>query len=87
MRADEIARANTLKGTSEVAAAEREVDLGRRAARLPHHGGSPLAAELVAVAVEEDVHLLLHRLGREELRVCAPEDRLGPAGAELEQAR
>ena len=72
---------------AEVAAAEGEVDLGRGPARLAHHRRRPLLPELVAVAVEEDVHLLRDRLRREELRVGAPEDRLGPAGAELEQAR
>ena len=71
----------------EVASAECEVDLGRAAARLADHGGHPVAAELVPVAVEEDVARLLHRPRLEELRVGAPEDRLRAAGAELEQAR
>ena len=97
MRAAEIARAKTLNGMSptsraradvalEVAAAEREVDVGQRPRRLADHRLHPVAAELVAVAVEEDVVLLLDRLRREELRVGAPEDRLGAARAELAQA-
>ena len=73
--------------TLKVAPAEREVDRGRRPARLADHRRRPLPPELVAVAVEEDVHLLLDRLRREELRVRAPEHRLRAAGAELEQAR
>ena len=71
----------------EVAPAEGELELRRGAARLPHHRGHPVAAELVPVAVEEDVVQLLDRLRREELGVGAPEDRLRPPGAELEQAR
>ena len=70
----------------EVAAAERELELRRRAARLADHRRHPLAPELVPVAVEEDVVQLLDRLRREELGVGAPEDRLGAARAELEQA-
>ena len=70
----------------EVAAAERELELRRCAARLPDHRGHPLAPELVAVAVEEDVVELLDRLRREELGIGAPEDRLRAARPELEQA-
>ncbi len=66
MRAAEIARGKTLNGTSpirrarpdvapEVAPAEREVDLRQRARRLADERLHPLAPELVAVAVEEDV--------------------------------
>ena len=71
---------------AEIAPAEREVDIRQRARGLADQLGHPLAAELVAVAVEEHVRLLLHRPGREELRVGAPEDGLGSARAELEQA-
>ena len=73
MRAAEIARGKTLNGTSpisarvadvaaEVAAAEREVDSRQRARDgSPTSVAHPLAPELVAVAVEEDVVLLLDR--------------------------
>ena len=71
----------------EVPPSEPEVDLRRNTTRLPHHGSRPLLSELVAVPVEEDVHLLRNRLRSEELRIGTPEDRLGAAGAELEQAR
>ena len=71
----------------EVASAERELELRRRPARLADHRRHPVAAELVPVAVEEDVVQLLDRLRREELGVGAPEDRLRPPRAELEQAR
>ena len=97
MRAAEIARAKTLNGTSPTSGAGRcrPGSRGRRArsrarapaARLADHRLHPLAPELVAVAVEEDVGLLLDRQRREELRVGAPEDRLRAARAELEQAR
>ena len=96
-RAAEIARGNDGNGMSpirarepgvaeEVVAAEREVDVRELARGLADERRHPLAPELVAVAVEEDVGLLLDRLRREELGVGAPEDRLGAAGAELEQA-
>src|SRR5687767_87718 len=65
--------------------AERELELGRGPARLAHHRGHPVAAELVAVAVEEDVVHLLHRLRREEVGVGAPEDGLRATRAELAQ--
>ena len=68
-----------------VVAAEREVDLRCDAAGLADELAHPLAAELVGVAVKKDVHLLLDRLRSEELRVDGPEDRLGPARAELAQ--
>ena len=80
--ADEPRRADV---AVEVAAAECEVDVGQRARRLADHRLHPVAPELVAVAVEEDVHLLLDRLRREELGVGAPEDRLGAARTELAQ--
>ena len=60
---------------------------GRGPARLADHRRHPVAAELVPVAVEEDVVELLDRLRREELGVGAPEDRLRAPRAELEQAR
>ena len=44
---------------AEVAAAEREVDLRKPPARLADELAHPLAPELVAIAVEEDVLLLL----------------------------
>src|SRR4029079_2236744 len=53
----------------EVPAAEREVDPRVPPARLPDERGHPLAAELVAVAVEEDVVLLLDLKRPEELGV------------------
>ena len=67
---------------AEVLAAEREVGV-EAAARLADHRGRPLLPELVAVAVEEDVGLLVDLMRLEELRVGAPEDRLGSARAEL----
>src|SRR5581483_6812491 len=69
----------------EVLPAEREVDVGQAPARLAHERRHPLLAELVAEAVEVDVRLLLDRVRPEELRVGAPEDRLGTPGAELSQ--
>ena len=95
-RAREIACANDVERdvadaarvagvAAEVRAAEREVDLGIAPARLADERVHPLAPELVAVAVEEDVVLLLDGERLEELRVGAPEDRLGAARAELAQ--
>src|SRR5262249_14118207 len=75
-------RPGATRVAAEVAPAEREVDAGQAAARLAQHPSRPVAAELVAVAVEEDVDLLLDRQRLEELRVGAPEDRLGAPGAE-----
>ena len=97
IRAAEIARGKTLNGTSpvrraragvalEVASAEREVDVRERTRRLADQRLHPVAAELVAVAVEEHVGLLLDRMRREEVRVGAPEHGLGAPSAELEQA-
>src|SRR5690242_16879170 len=51
-------RARIPRVTLEVTPAEREVDLGRGAARLPDERLHPLAPELVAVAVEEDIDVL-----------------------------
>ena len=95
-RALEIARAKTLNGMSpssrarpdvalEVEPAERDVELRRDARRLTDHRLHPVAAELVPVAVEEDVDLLLDGLRREELRIRGPEERLAAARAEVEQ--
>src|SRR5581483_5589272 len=70
---------------AEVLPAEREVDVGQAPARLAHERRHPLLAELVAEAVEVDVRLLLDRVRPEELRVGAPEDRLGTPGAQLTQ--
>src|SRR4051794_16242242 len=71
--------------TLEVAPAEREVGIGQHTRRLADHRLHPVAPELVAVAVEEDVHRLLDGVRCEELRVGAPEDRLCPARSEIEQ--
>ena len=71
---------------AEIAPAEREVDVRQLARRLADHRLHPVAAELVAVAVEEHVQLLRHLVRREELGIGAPEDRLRPARAQLEQA-
>src|ERR671931_792853 len=54
---------------TEVAPAEREVDLRKAAARLPDERAHPVAPELVAVPVEEDVRLPLAGARPEELRV------------------
>ena len=62
-----------------------EVEVGREAGRLPDHRLHPVASELVAVAVEEHVDVLLDRLRREELGIGAPEERLGAPRSELEQ--
>src|SRR5207237_259145 len=70
---------------ADVGAAERDVEVAHAVARLADERGQPLAPELVAVAVEEDVRLLLDRERSEERGVGAPEDRLDAAGAELEQ--
>src|ERR671931_934831 len=67
----------------EVVAAEGEVDFGETAARLADERAHPVAPELVAVSVEEDVRLLLDPKRPEELGVGGPEDGLRAAGAEL----
>ena len=69
----------------EVTSAEREVDPRIASRGLAHERLHPLAPELVAVAVEEDVVLLLDRERPEELRIRRPEDGLGATRAELEQ--
>ena len=70
----------------EVVAAEREIGIRQLSRRLTHHRLHPVAAELVAVAVEEDVELL-RDVGRgEELGVRAPEHGLGATRAERAQA-
>jgi hypothetical protein len=69
---------------SEIRPADDEVGV-EPAARFADHRVRPLLAELVAVAVEEDVHLLLDVVRAEELRVGAPEDRLRAARTELAQ--
>src|SRR5438093_12196203 len=59
---------------AEVAAAEREDDVGVEAARgLGDHRFHPVAPELVPVTVEEDVELLLDRCRREQLGIGRPE--------------
>ena len=65
--------------------AEREVDLGSARDGSTDQASHPVAPELVAVAVEEDVVLLLDRQRPEEVGVGAPEDGLGPSRAELAQ--
>src|SRR5258707_15491640 len=72
---------------AKVASAEREVDVPQLPARLADELAHPLAAELVAVAVEEDVVLLLARLRPEQPRVGGPVKRLRPARTALEQGR
>src|SRR4029078_1800489 len=59
--------------TAGIGTAEREVDLRVQTARVTAERLHPLTAELVSVAVEEDVVLLVdsHRL--EELGICRPE--------------
>src|SRR5919201_6248696 len=71
---------------AEVEAAEREVDLAVAPARLADERAHPVAPELVPVAVEEDVRLLLDGERPEELGVGGPEDGLGAASAELLEA-
>src|SRR5580765_610514 len=70
---------------AKVLAAESEVDLRITPARLADQRLHPLAPELVAVAIEEDVVLLLDRSRLEQLRVGGPEHGLRAAGAELAQ--
>ncbi len=70
---------------AKVEPAEREVDLRVEPTRLTDERLHPLAPELVAVAVEEDVVLLLHGSGLEQFRVGGPEDRLRTARTELAQ--
>ena len=96
IRACEIARANVLNGTSPIIQARptspwksrppsANSSSGATAAGLPDHRRHPVAPELVAVPVEEDVMHLLELLRREELGIRGPEDRLGPPRAELAQ--
>src|SRR5438477_8642104 len=70
----------------EVAPAEREVDVGQRARGLADERSHPVAPELVAVAVEVDVDLLVDLLRREEVGIGTPEDSLRAPCAELEQS-
>ena len=83
---DHAERARAADVALEVLAAEREVHVRQAARRLADELAHPLAPELVAVAVEEDVVRLLDRQRLEELRVGRPEERLGAARAELAQA-
>src|SRR5262245_3094589 len=78
-------QAGAARVATEVASPEREVDVRQRARGLADERRPPVAPELVAVAVEPDVDLLVDRLRREEVCVGAPEDGLGAARAELEQ--
>src|SRR6266540_1691095 len=70
---------------TEAAAAEGEIDLRVVAARLGNQRLHPLPPELVAVAVEEDVDVLLDLSRCEQLRVGAPENRLRATRAEVTQ--
>src|SRR5919198_728255 len=70
---------------AEVLAAEREVDVGIAAARFADELAYPLTPELVTVAVEEDVVLLLDGSRLEQLRIDRPKHGLGAARAELAQ--
>src|SRR4051794_16997237 len=70
---------------TKVPATEREVDLGIAAARLADELLHPLPPELVSVAVEEDVVLLLDGGGVEQLRVGGPEHGFRAARTELAQ--
>ena len=81
----------------EVAAAERELELRRGPARLSHHCRHPVAAELVPVAVEEDVVQLLDLAGAKNsgsapqktasARRAPSSSRLGKPPSEFETTR
>ena len=70
---------------AKVPAAEREVDLGLAPARLADERLHPFTAELVSVAVEEDVVLLLDRRGLEQLGIRGPEHSLCAPRSQLAQ--
>src|SRR3954447_919846 len=70
---------------AKVLAAQGKVDLRIASARLADQRLHPLTPELVAVAVEKDVVLLLDRCRLEQLRVGGPEHGLRTACAELAQ--
>src|SRR5436305_4512295 len=72
---------------AKVVPAEREAELRKTATGLTDELSHPVAPKLVAVAVEEDVVLLRHVDGREELWIDRPEKRFDPSCAELEEAR
>src|SRR5215218_1498422 len=67
-------RARVSGVAAEVTPAEHEVDLGHAARRPADHRLDPLAAELVAVPVEEDVVFLLDVVRAEQIGIGAPED-------------
>ena len=71
---------------AEVGAAEDEVDAGEPLAGLTDQLPDPVPAELVPVRVEEDVVVLFHGKGREQLRVRPQEQRLGALRAQLAEA-
>ena len=71
---------------AEVRSTECEVDLGVTPARFADELLHPLAPELVPVAVEEDVVLLLDGGGLEQLRIRSPEDRFRAPRTQLAQA-
>src|SRR6476619_7939557 len=71
---------------AEVRSPEREVDVGVTPARLTDELFHPLAPELVAVAVEEDIVLFLDGCRLKKFRVGGPEDRFGAPCTELAQA-
>ena len=64
--------------SAEVSASEDEVGIGQPPARLSDQLPHPVPAELVAVGVEEDVVLLLHRQRRKQFRIGAPEQSFRP---------
>src|SRR5437763_10863291 len=70
---------------AKVASPEGEVDVFEPAARLADECAHPVTPELVAVAVEEHVRLLLDVHGCEELGIHAPEDGLDAPRAEFAQ--
>src|SRR5207253_3537122 len=71
--------------TPEVHSTESEVDLGIASARFADERLHPFAPELVPVAVEEDVVLLLDGRWLKELRVGRPEDRFRAPRTQLTQ--
>ena len=70
---------------AKVAAAEREVGVRQKSRRLADECRHPFAPELVAVAVEEDVVLLVDVVRVEQLGVGRPENRLRAPRSERAQ--
>src|SRR2546430_2467728 len=71
--------------TTEVHSTESKVDLGIASARFADERLHPFAPELVSVAVEEDIVLLLDGRWLKELRVGRPENRFRASRAQLTQ--